>query len=145
MKPSLGPQVDSLFRTSQVGVFAAGNLLRGVETADWAALEGRAAARSIARWLENAQWNGNRLEVQPEAPIDWICPNVLSPNIPVERFRFRSHEFCQNVNLQLVQSGQVLYQKQFSRLRANDSLNLSAEWVEKVDYSGEPVKLVLQP
>lgn len=52
LKPWMGPQVDGAFRTSQMGEFAAGNLLRGVETADWAALEGRAAARSIARWLE---------------------------------------------------------------------------------------------
>jgi hypothetical protein len=142
---SLGPQVDSMFRTSHVGVFAAGNLLRGVETADWAALEGRAAAQSMTRYLENAQWNGSRLEVQTDAPIDWICPNILSPDVPVDRFRFRSSEFRQNVNLQLTQGGRVLHQKQFSRLRANDSLNLSGEWVKKVDYAGEPIKLVLQP
>jgi thioredoxin reductase len=75
-KPSLGPQVDSFFRTSQVGVFAAGNLLRGVETADWAALEGREAARSIVRYLENAQWTRSA-RGQPEAPLAWLS-NVLS-------------------------------------------------------------------
>jgi hypothetical protein len=144
-KPSLGPQVDAWFRTSQAGVFAAGNLLRGVETADWAALEGRAAARSIARWLENAGWNGSRLEVQTEEPFAWICPNVLSPDVAVERFRFRSREFRQNVVLQLLQGGRVLYQKQVSKLNANASLNLGGEWVSKVDFAGEPVKLVLQP
>jgi len=40
-----GPQVDPGFRTSARGVFAAGNLLRGAETADVSALEGRQAAR----------------------------------------------------------------------------------------------------
>ncbi len=145
IKPSLGPQVDSLFRTSQKGIFAAGNLLRGVETADWAALEGRRAARSIAGYLENAGWNGSRLEIQCEKPLAWICPNVLSPDVPVERFRFRSDEFRQNVNLQLTQGGRVLYQKRFRNLRANDSLNISGEWVEKVDFRGEPIKLVVQP
>ena len=143
-KPSLGPQVDSFFRTSQVGVFAAGNLLRGVETADWAALEGRSAARSIAQYLDNAQWSRTRLEVQAESPLAWICPNVLSPDAPVDRFRFRSHEFRHSINLQLTQGGRVLYQKRMSRLIANESLYLSAEWVEKVDFSGEPVKLVIQ-
>jgi len=142
--PSLGPQVDSLFRTSQQGIFAAGNLLRGVETADWAALEGRSAAQSIARYLENAEWSGVRLEVQPEAPIDWICPNVLSPDIRVDGFRFRSSEFRQNVSLHLTQGGRALYQKRLSRLKANDSINLGSEWVKKVDYAGEPVKLVIQ-
>ncbi len=143
-KPVLGPQVDSLFRTSQKGIFAAGNLLRGVETADWAALEGRGAAQSITQYLENAKWNENRLEVQCEAPLAWICPNVLSPDVRVDRFRFRSNEFRQAINLQFTQAGRVLYQKRFSRLKANDSLNLSGEWVEKVDFAGEPVKLVVQ-
>ncbi len=55
--------------------------MRGVETADWAALEGRSAARSIARYLENAKWPADRLEVQPEAPVAWIYPNVLSPGV----------------------------------------------------------------
>lgn len=143
-KPSLGPQVDSQFRTSQVGVFAAGNLLRGVETADWAALEGRSAARSMARFLENAKWNGSRLDIQCEAPIAWICPNVLSPDVRVDGFRFRSNAFGQKVILQLRQAGRVLYQKRLSRLNANTSLNLSSEWIEKVDFAGEPVQLVIQ-
>ena len=43
-----------------------------------------------------------------------------------------------------MQNGRVLYQKRLARLNANASLNLSREWVEKVDYRGEPVKLVLQ-
>jgi glycerol-3-phosphate dehydrogenase len=144
-RPSSGPQVDGVFRTSQVGVFAAGNLLRGVETADWAASEGRSAARSMARYLDKPEWNARRLEVQCEPPIDWICPNILSPDVHVEQFRFRSNEFRQNANLQLTQDGRVLYQKQFNRLRANDSLNLGGEWVERVNYGGGPVKLVIQP
>jgi glycerol-3-phosphate dehydrogenase len=142
-KPSLGPQVDSLFRTSRAGVFAAGNLLRGVETGDWAALEGRNAAQSIARYLETAEWNGNRLEVQCEAPLDWICPNVLNPGARVSGFRFRSREFRQKPILQLTQGGRVLYQKRLDRLKANTSLNLDSEWVGKVDFTGEPVKLVV--
>jgi hypothetical protein len=142
-KPSLGPQVDSFFRTSQEGVFAAGNLLRGVETADWAAYEGRGAARSIARYLDNNPWNGARLAVQPEAPIAWVYPNVLSPDAPVDRFWFRSNEFRQNVNVQLRQGERVLYQKHLRRLLANTSLGLNSEWIGNVDFTAEPVKLVI--
>jgi hypothetical protein len=94
----------------------AGNLLRGVETADWAALEGRAAARSVARYLQTAEWNGSRLEVRCEAPLAWVCPNVLSPDVPVERFRFRSGEFRQNARLKVSQGGRVLFQKRLGRL-----------------------------
>jgi hypothetical protein len=52
-------------------------------------------------------------------------------------------EFREDVNLQLTQGGHVLYQKRVSRLNANTSLNLSGEWLEKVDFTGEPVKLVI--
>jgi hypothetical protein len=47
-----GPQVDQFFRLSDSSYFAAGNLLRPVETAGWCWAEGRAAARMIARSLE---------------------------------------------------------------------------------------------
>ena len=47
-----GPEVDAGFHSSVRGVFAAGNLLRGVETADRCALEGRRAAQSIVRFLK---------------------------------------------------------------------------------------------
>ena len=145
LKPSLGPQVDAEFRTSQVGVFAAGNLLRGVETADWAALEGRSAARCIARYLEKAHWSRRRLEVEPEAPVGWICPNVLSPEVPVPGFRFWSTEFRKRATLQLKQGERVLYEKRLGWLRANVALNLASDWVGNVDFESEPVKLVIQP
>jgi len=145
LKPSLGPQVDANFRTSQVGVFAAGNLLRGVETADWAALEGKSAAQSMVRYLENAQWSASRLGVECESPISWICPNVLSPDVHVERFRFWSKEFRKNSTLQLKQGERVLYEKKVGWLKANVALNLSSEWIKKVDYASQPVKLVIQP
>ena len=143
--PSLGPQVDHWFRTSRHGIFAAGNLLRGVETADWAALEGRHAARSIARFLTKAEWPMNRIEITVEAPLDWICPNVITSDSGVEQFRFRSNQFREHVHLQIQQGGHVLYQKQFSHLKANTSLNLSSTWVEKVDFAGEHIKLVIKP
>ena len=140
-KPAIGPQVDAQFRTSQPGIFAAGNLLRGVETADWAALEGRSAARSIARFLENAEWNGSRLEIQTESPLDWICPSVLSPDALPGRFRIRSHEFRDQAALQVRQVQSILYTQKFRRLLANTSVNVSSEWVSRVDFSGEPLTI----
>jgi glycerol-3-phosphate dehydrogenase len=143
-RSDFGPQVDSYFRTSQPGIFAAGNLLRGVETADWAALEGRRVARSIARYLENAEWSASRLEVRSEAPVAWICPNVLSPDVRVEGFRFWSKEFKKNATLQLAQGARVLFEKKIGWLKANVALSLDSDWVEKVDFGKGPVKLVMQ-
>ena len=113
--------------------------MRGVETADWAALEGRGAARSIARFLENAEWNGSRLEIQTESPLDWICPSVLSPDAVPDRFRVRSREFRDQAALQICQGQSILYTQKFRRLLANTSVNVSSEWVNRVDFSGEPL------
>jgi thioredoxin reductase len=140
-KPALGPMVDARFRTSQPGIFAAGNLLRGVETADWSALEGRSAARSMVRFLDNAEWNASRLEVLAESPLAWICPNVLSPDALSSRFRIRSHGFREHIALQVIQGPRVLHQQKFRRLLANTSITLAGEWVKRVDFSGEPVKI----
>jgi thioredoxin reductase len=59
-----GPAVDTAGRTSLAGIYAAGNLLRGVETAGWCWAEGRAVARSVAADLASdaASAAGVRIE-----------------------------------------------------------------------------------
>ena len=47
-----GPVIDENFQSSVKGVFVAGNLLRGVETADHCALEGKWAAGSMAKFMK---------------------------------------------------------------------------------------------
>ena len=142
LKPTLGPQVDSAFRTSQYGVFAAGNLLRGVERADFAALEGRSGARSIARFLDNAEWTANRIPVQVEAPLEWICPNVVTDSIPTA-FRFQSKEFRNHVKLGIYQGERLLHTEHFVRLLANAPVKLTGKWSDQVDRAGEAVRIVL--
>jgi thioredoxin reductase len=46
-----GPRIDANFQSSIPGVFVAGNLLRGVETADHCAMEGKKAGNVIAKFL----------------------------------------------------------------------------------------------
>ena len=139
--PVLGPQVDSRFCTSKPGIFAAGNLLRGVETADWAAREGRSAARSIAHFLENPEWNRNRIEIHAEPPLDWVYPGVIGPDAMPSRLRIRSHGFRDHILLTVTQSQRVLFRQKFRRLLANTSLDLSAAWTKLVDFTGEPLKI----
>ncbi|MBL8078956.1 MAG: FAD-dependent oxidoreductase [Anaerolineales bacterium] len=52
---TLGPKIDAEFRSSAEGVFVAGNLLRGVETADHCAIEGMRAARAIKKYMTYAK------------------------------------------------------------------------------------------
>ena len=42
-----GPRVDAALRTSRLGVFAAGNLVHPVDTADIAALDGSHVAAAV--------------------------------------------------------------------------------------------------
>lgn len=84
-----GPLVDALGRTSHRGVFAAGNSVHPVDTADIAALGGRHAAGAIARFLQNPQafaWDdGDRIEVA--APLRWAAPGWYHPRLPPSRGR----------------------------------------------------------
>ena len=50
-----GPKINAEFHSSVKGVFVAGNLLRGVETADHCAIEGMKAGRAIAKYLLHSQ------------------------------------------------------------------------------------------
>lgn len=81
-----GPLVDALGRTSQAGVFAAGNSVHPVDTADVAALGGKHAAGAIVDYLNGSApaWEtGVRLEAG--APFRWISPGWFHPDISPAR------------------------------------------------------------
>jgi hypothetical protein len=141
-----GPQIDAGFRTSQRGVFAAGNLLRGAETAEVSALEGRRAAGHIHQFLRTGQWPERSLPVRTEAPLAWVCPNVIQPSAPSPSggFHFRSREFRDNVRMQVCQGERLLHTQTFRRLMANESLPLSGGWLSAADFDGEPVSIVVR-
>ncbi len=50
-----GPVVDSALRTTTAGVFAVGNLVHPVDTADAAALDGRHVASTVRTWLHQVE------------------------------------------------------------------------------------------
>lgn len=74
-----GPIVDTLLRTSTDGVFAIGNLLHPVDTADVAALDGRHVVRSVLDHLaETIAVDGTSVTVKADHPLTWITPQRLS-------------------------------------------------------------------
>ncbi|WP_433202749.1 NAD(P)/FAD-dependent oxidoreductase [Dactylosporangium sp. CS-047395] len=75
---SLGPVVDAGLRTSRPGVFAAGNLLHPVDTADVAALDGRHVAAAVLAGSGAA--SGVPLAV--EEPLLWVAPQLIVPGGP---------------------------------------------------------------
>lgn len=131
-----GPQIDSYFRTSASGIFAAGNVLRGAEPADIAALEGRNAAHSIYHFLEQGTWIEQSIPLKVEGAIAWISPNAITFPLDIAQpksFRLRVNQFCQNAEVQIHQGNQLLHQQRFKVLQPNQSAQLNTSWLSAVD------------
>jgi thioredoxin reductase len=106
-----GPRVDSALRTSAPGVFAVGNLLHPVDTADVAALDGRHVADQVRQWLRTGQSPGPGVTLIADPPLRWIAPQILRPGDPAparNRFLLWSDVFIRAPRIQVVHAGTVL-------------------------------------
>ena len=78
-----GPLVDTALRTSRDGVFAAGNVLHPVDTADIAALDGRFVADQVDTHLrDGSAARSDSLRILVDAPLRWVSPGLLRPGDP---------------------------------------------------------------
>jgi NADPH-dependent 2,4-dienoyl-CoA reductase/sulfur reductase-like enzyme len=141
-----GPAVDGSLRTSAAGVFAAGNLLHGAETADLCALEGRRAAAHMAAYLRDGRWPEARIPLEVEPPLSWVHPNVVSrpaAPAPPAGFAFRVLEFCRSARIVVSQGGRVLHEQRFASLWPNVSARLDGGWAARVETGGEAVRVAI--
>jgi hypothetical protein len=72
-----GPRIDQAMRTSSRAIFAAGNLLHGVESSGWCANEGRHAGAMAARYLRGeigGEQTGAAIALGPD--LDYILPQL---------------------------------------------------------------------
>ncbi|MFJ8979247.1 FAD-dependent oxidoreductase [Streptomyces sp. NPDC102282] len=141
-----GPAYDAAFRTSQPGVFAAGNLLHAVERAGFAAQEGRAVAVSVLHHLagtEDPAGEGRRLVV--DAPLRWIAPNVTGPHgarPPGDRFVLRTARRLLRPTLVVSQNGRELHrQRLLLPAVPGRPVALPADWLDMVDPDGASVRV----
>lgn len=72
-----GPRIDQAMRTSGRGIFAAGNLLHGVESSGWCANEGRHAGDCVARFLRG-EIGGDQTGavIALSSHLDFIVPQL---------------------------------------------------------------------
>ena len=139
-----GPRVDAYLRTSAPGVFAAGNVLRGAEMADAAALEGRYVARSMQTYLNRGVWPSAAVPVEVADPLLWIEPNAVSPQddaAPLGYALLRVKSEIANATLLVQQGEKTLHRQHLGRLRLGTAHRLDATWMPKVDASGPPVRV----
>ncbi len=78
---SRGPAIDQFWRMRDPAYFAAGNLLRGIETAGQCWREGRAAALAMIADIEGALPDPQRaIPVAVKAPLKYAYPQFLCPD-----------------------------------------------------------------
>ncbi len=105
---SKGPLVDNALRTSRPGVFAVGNLIHPVDTADIAALDGRHVARHVRDYLAGALPYGPGIPLRAEAPFTWVSPGLIRPGAgtpPRERILLWSAEPRLVARVEVTQDG----------------------------------------
>jgi thioredoxin reductase len=144
---SRGPLIDQALRTTQPGVFAAGNLLHPAETADVCALDGRHVAPSVAAYLRGSgDWPAS-VRMTARAPLSWIAPNLLLATghpPPRGRFLLRSTEFVRRARLRVRQGGRELWSGRVGRLVPGRSSYIPANWAGKVDPNAGPVTVAVK-
>ena len=142
-----GPSVDTALRTSRPGVFAVGNLLRGVETADVVALEGAAVSAQVLGHLSGAVPEPD-VAVRAEHPLRWVAPNRVGPTGPPPprgRFVVWSTEFVARPVLEVRQGPRLLHrQRSGLTLVPNRPVDVSARWGSRVDLDAGPVTVSLR-
>nr|WP_300147563.1 FAD-dependent oxidoreductase [Propionicimonas sp.] len=76
---TLGPAVDTRLRTERDGVFAIGNLVHPVDTADGAALDGAHVAPHVLRYLDGQAPARPGVELAPGRGFRWVSPSRFHP------------------------------------------------------------------
>ncbi len=79
---SSGIIVDAGLRTSAAGVFAIGNVVHPVDTADVAALDGVHVAAQVADYLHHQSWATAPVELQAAGALRWVSPGRIDPSGP---------------------------------------------------------------
>jgi NADPH-dependent 2,4-dienoyl-CoA reductase/sulfur reductase-like enzyme len=85
---SKGPAIDQFWELGRPDFYAAGNVLRGVETASWSAREGALAGHAIAADLLGKRTRADRrIAIVPEPPIAFSTPSFLALPLSGDRIR----------------------------------------------------------
>lgn len=109
-----GPLVDASLRTSSPGVFAVGNLLHPVDTADGAALDGRHVAPKVQEWLDGRKSVPQGIRVRTRAPFRWVTPQLIAADggvAPRGDLLFWIDEYHRTPRLRAVQDGRTIGEK----------------------------------
>ncbi|WP_433510436.1 NAD(P)/FAD-dependent oxidoreductase [Nonomuraea sp. CA-143628] len=144
---TLGPRVDTSLATSLPGVFAAGNLLHPVDTADIAALDGRHVAAAVLRHLAGHPAPAGGVPLVAEAPLRWVAPQIVRPGGPPPsrgRLLLWSDAFRRFPRIAATQDGRLLGRTRLPWPAAPGRVfRVPFTLVTGADPAGGPVRLAL--
>ena len=122
-----GPAIDQSWRTADLRVFAAGNILRPVETAGWSFAEGAAAGRMIAADIRSPRAAAVRqVPVQLRGPIKYVVPSMVAHEGYAGRMRFQIRVACKaSGHFELRVDDNVVWRSRRHRCRRNAGSFLS--------------------
>jgi thioredoxin reductase len=145
-RATLGPVVDTALRTSSRGVFAVGNLVHPVDTADGAALDGRHVSAGVLAHLEGGAPAQATVALTAAAPFRWVTPQRLAPGVEAPRgdlLLWTEHHRRFPV-VRAVQDGRVLARKRLAWPAAPGRVfRVPAALVASASPAGGPVVLDL--
>jgi thioredoxin reductase len=139
-----GPRVDGGYRASAPGVFAAGNLVHGAETAGVCARDGEWVAATMLDWLhaDGPRWPAaNAVPVDCVPPLRWVSPNAITIGgaLPHGRLLLRSSAFARWPRISVDQAGRTLWSGRLPRTVPTMPAHLRAGWLDRVDPNGGAV------
>ena len=145
-----GPVIDQFGRCSDPAYFAAGNLLRPVETAGWSFREGEAVAKWIwddmtgSRQMEKTTREAKRVRIHCAAPIKLVVPQMIVSGALGGMQHLQLRMLTQaNGHLTVKADDQIIWQKRLSALPERrvliplSALNIS-ETCKALDISIQP-------
>jgi thioredoxin reductase len=137
-----GPSCAHDGTTSVEGIFAAGNLVHPVETADVAAVRSVAVGRAAAAWLRrDGAPSPTRplVRVRVADPLEWVVPNMIDPGPgPGAPVLVRARAFLDHPRLDVTQGGRLLGSYRLRHMVPSRSHRIPSDWWRRAG-SGEDV------
>lgn len=145
---TLGPLTDTALRTSRPGIFAAGNVLHPVDTADVAALDGKHVAQQVINHLRGERQQAEGVRLIADAPFRWVAPQILRPGDPAPargRLLLWADEFVRFPRVTVRQDGRTVTRRTLAWPAAPGRVfRVPSSVLDGVSPTGGPVHISLQ-
>jgi hypothetical protein len=135
-----GPACAHDGTTSMEGIFAAGNLVHPVETADVAARRAAAVGRAAAAWLSRGGApvaSRPLVRVRVADPLAWAVPNLMEPDSDPGPLLVRARAFLDHPRLDVTQGGRLLGSYRLRRMIPNRSHRVPSDWWRRANSQND--------